>query len=208
MADIDIGKLIQKTVKELSTPKLIPIEASARHVHLSKSHIEELFGAGYEPKIKKELSQPGQYQYNERVMLIGPKGVINGIAILGPPRGSTQVELSKTDAVALGIDAPVRESGNLTGSPGIIISSGSAVKKINEGVIIAKRHIHMKEEDGEYYGVKDKQLVCVKTLTDRPLTFEDVVVRISNSYSLSMHIDYDEANACGFKQGVFGRIFT
>ncbi|XVE34066.1 phosphate propanoyltransferase [Wukongibacter baidiensis] len=186
--------------------KTIPVEASARHVHLSVEHIERLFGKDYEMSKKKELSQPGQFQYNERVTLIGPRGVLKGVAILGPARDKTQVEISKTDARALGINPPVRESGKLDGSGNIYIATEKAVVEANESVIIAKRHIHMTPDDAESFGVEDKQLVSVRVKGDRTVVFEDVVVRVNRIYKLSMHIDFDEANACGHKDGVVGEI--
>ncbi|RKD27208.1 phosphate propanoyltransferase [Caminicella sporogenes] len=184
----------------------IPIEVSARHVHLSKEHIEKLFGRDYNMSKKKDLSQPGQFQYEERVMLIGPKGILRGVAILGPAREKTQVEISKTDAVVLGINPPVRESGNLEGSEKIYIATEKAVVEAMESVIIAKRHIHMTPEDAKKFGVEDKQLVSVKVKSDRPVVFEDVLVRVNKEYKLSMHIDFDEANASGYKEGVVGEI--
>lgn len=208
MTGNEIDSIVKKIMDNIQPKKAIPIEASARHVHLSKKHVEELFGAGYELNIKKELSQPGQYQYEERVTLIGPRGILKNVAILGPPRYQTQVELSKTDAVALGIRIPVRDSGNLEGSGSIFIASDRAVVRIEEGVIAAKRHIHMTEEDALEFKVANKQIVRVEIMSDRPLVFDDVLIRVSKNFRLSMHIDYDEANASGFEPGVFGRILT
>ncbi|WP_432409617.1 phosphate propanoyltransferase [Wukongibacter sp. M2B1] len=188
--------------------KTIPVEASARHVHLSEEHIEKLFGKDHEMSRKKELSQPGQFQYEERVTLIGPKGVLKGVAILGPARNNTQVEISKTDARTLGINPPVRESGKLNGSRDIYIATEKAVVEAKESVIIAKRHIHMTPEDSERFGLNDKQLVSVRVKGDRSVIFEDVVVRVNSKYKLSMHIDFDEANASGYKDGVIGEIVS
>jgi putative phosphotransacetylase len=155
---------------------------------------------------KKDLSQPGQFQYNERVTLIGPKGVLKGVAILGPARDKTQVEISKTDAIALGINPPVRESGDLDGSEKIYIATEKTVIEANESVIIAKRHIHMTQEDAKRLGVKDKQLVRVRINSDRPVVLEDVVVRVNSRYRLSMHIDFDEANGAGYEDGTLGEM--
>uniref|UniRef100_UPI0031590F12 phosphate propanoyltransferase n=1 Tax=Caloramator sp. Dgby_cultured_2 TaxID=3029174 RepID=UPI0031590F12 len=157
---------------------------------------------------KKELSQRGQYQYQEKVWLIGPKGIFKDVSILGPPRNKTQVEISKTDAIFLGIDAPLRDSGDLVNSPSIIIATEKAAIRIKEGVIIARRHIHMNEQDAKEFGVEDKQLVSVKIMSERPVIFEDVLIRVYKDYTLAMHIDYDEANACGYKDGIYGRLIV
>jgi putative phosphotransacetylase len=203
-----IKEIVKKVIYTIggSNTIPIPIEASARHVHLSEEHIEKLFGKDYKMSKKKDLSQPGQFQYEERVTLIGPKGVLKGVAILGPTRKKTQVEISKTDARTLGINPPVRESGKLDGSENIYIATERAVVEAKESVIIAKRHIHMTPEDAKRFGVDDKQLVSVKVKSDRPVVFEDVLVRVNNRYKLSMHIDFDEANASGYKDGVVGEI--
>jgi putative phosphotransacetylase len=205
--DEQLIEQIAKRVKEILEPSNeVPIEASGRHVHLSREHVELLFGKDYKLKKKKELSQPGQYQCEERVILIGPKGVIQNVAVLGPERDKTQVEISKTDAISLGVDAPIRESGDLEGSGTLFIATENAVVKAEESVIIAKRHIHMTREDAKRLKVKDKDIVKVKVKSDRPIIFEDVVVRVSDRYKLSMHIDYDEANASNFRKGIKGEI--
>ncbi|KRQ86494.1 Phosphate propanoyltransferase [Caloramator mitchellensis] len=206
--EVFLDNLAKNIVRNIKCQRLIPIEASGRHVHLSIQHVIELFGKDYELKIKKELSQKGQYQYEEKVMLIGPKGVYKDVSILGPPRSKTQVEISKTDAIFLGVDAPLRDSGNLSKSPSIIIATDKAAIRIAEGVIIARRHIHMNEKDAIEFSVKDKQLVSVKILSQRPVIFEEVLVRVNRDYSLTMHIDYDEANACGYIDGVYGRLIV
>ncbi len=202
IVDIIIEKVRQKLVAEC----FIPVEASARHIHLSQEHIAMLFGSDYRLTQKKELSQPGQYQCCERVRLIGPKGVINGVSVLGPPRERSQVELTLTDSVLLGIRPPVRDSGDLEGSGTLFIASEKAVIRAAESVIIAKRHIHMRPIDAERFGVSDKQGVNVRMFGQRPLVFEDVLVRVSESYSLAMHIDFDEANAAGFTEGTVCKI--
>ena len=181
------------------------VEVSARHIHLSKEHLESLF-KDQEIGIKKELSQPGQYQADIRVTLIGPKGVLQNIAVLGPSRNNTQIELSLTDARVLGINPPVRDSGDTKGSAGVIISANGRAIELTEGVIIAKRHIHMTPKDAVLRGVKDKDLVKVRVEGDRPLIFDDVLVRVSDKYSLAMHIDFDEANAVGHRPDSRGRI--
>lgn len=215
MNNIDIQKICEEVIKELASvtrieenTNLIPIEASGRHVHLSKKHIEELFGNGYEMEIAKELSQPGQYQMKERVRLIGPKGVIDNVAVLGPARDNTQVELSITDGRILGINPPVRNSGDTASSPGMFISSGDKMIRLNEGVIVSNRHIHMSTEDAKRLNVSDKDLVNVKVYSDRPVIFEDVLIRVNDQFSLSMHIDYDEANSCSLKKDTMGEIYV
>lgn len=174
----------------------IMIEASGRHVHLSAQDLETLFGKGYELTPKKWLSQPGQFASEERVAVVGPKGSFDHTAILGPVRKETQVELSLTDARALGITAPIRESGDLEGSTGIHIVGPKGEIDIDKGVIIAKRHIHLTPEDAEKFGVKDKQIVNVKVGGERGLIFGEVVCRVSEKYATAMHVDFDEANAC------------
>lgn len=181
--------------KELKMAKIL-VETSARHVHLTEADIEKLFGKGYELTVKKELSQPGQFACNERVTVKGPKSEIRNISILGPARKETQVELSLTDARAVGIAAPIRESGDLDGTPGCTIIGPAGQIEIERGVIAAKRHIHLTPEAAAEIGVKDKQEVCVKIDSEaRSLVFGDVVVRVSASYAPAMHIDTDESNA-------------
>ncbi|WP_418964856.1 phosphate propanoyltransferase [Cetobacterium sp.] len=198
-------ELKQKVDKDI---KRIPIEASGRHIHLSERDAEVLFGERYQFTKMKDLSQPGQYACKERVRLIGPKGVIDGVIVLGPFRGETQVELSLTDARALGITPILRESGNIKDTPGVLITNGDRYLKLNEGVIIAKNHIHMTEEDSRRLNLKDRDRVKVKICSSlRPMVFEDVVVRVSNRFSLNMHIDYDEANACFLTADSYGEIY-
>lgn len=206
MDEVLVSNIVKRVVEIINNDKSIPVEASARHVHLSKEHMVKLFGEDYEMTKKKDLSQPGQFQYNERVTLIGPRGIIKGVGILGPAREKTQVEISKTDARTLGIDPPVRESGQLSGSGALFIATEKAVIDAKESVIIAMRHVHMTTEDAVRFDVNDKQLVSVKVKADRPIVFEDVVVRVNDRYKLSMHIDLDEANAVGYKNGICGEI--
>ena len=182
----------------------VELEASGRHVHVTKEQALALFGHPLTPK--RELSQPGQYLANERVNVIGPKGVFANVAVLGPERSAGQVEVSMTDARVLGVDAPVRQSGQTQNSPGITLKNGTASVELPEGVIVAKRHIHITPEDAGRMGVKDKQVVRLQTYTDRPLIFGDVVVRVSPQFQTRVHLDYDEANACGFRNGDLGRI--
>ena len=174
------------------------VETSARHVHVSKEDLETLFGKGAKLTFKKELSQPGQFACEERVTIVGPKRDLKGVTILGPECPSTQVEISATDARSLGITAPIRESGDIKGSGACKIVGPCGEVDITEGVIIAKRHIHLTPEDAEELGVKDKEIVWVKVNTDeRKAILGDVVVRVSDKFSRAMHIDTDESNAIG-----------
>lgn len=185
------------------------IETSARHVHLSKEHIDILFGAGHELTFKKALSQPGQFACEERVTVVGEKKEIKNISILGPARSATQVEVSLTDARTLGVKAPVRESGDIAGSGACKIIGPCGEVEISEGVIAAKRHIHLTPEAAAEMGVKDKQIVCVKIDSDgRKTIFGDVVIRVSDNFSPAMHIDTDESNAAGCVPGMMGEVIT
>lgn len=198
------NSIMSDTAKQ--TNHLIPIEASGRHVHLKKEDIDRLFGEDYQMTINRELSQPGQYQYMERVTLIGPKNIIKNVSILGPARNRTQVEVSKTDALTLGLDPPIRESGDLDGAASIYIASEKGVIKVEEGLIIAKAHIHMTPEDAKKMKLEDRDIVKVRVKSQRPILFEDILVRVNKNYKLNMHIDYDEANACGFQPGIMGEL--
>ena len=181
------------------------VETSARHVHLSREAIDTLFGKGYTLTNKKDLSQPGQFACEEKVEVIGPKGSLK-MSILGPARPASQVEISLSDARTLGVKAPVRESGDIVGTPGCTIKVGENVVEISEGVIVAKRHIHMTPADAAEIGVSDKEIVKVKLDTARPLIYDDVVVRVSEKFALAMHIDTDEANAAAAAGTVYGEI--
>lgn len=183
------------------------VETSARHVHLSEEHLKVLFGEGATLTKKKDLSQPGQFACEERVTVVGPKKSIERVSILGPTRPATQVEVSLTDARSLGIDAPVRESGDVAGSGACKLIGPAGEVEISEGVIVAKRHIHFTPEDAAEFGFADKQIVSVKIESgDRSLVFGDVVVRVSPKFAAAMHIDTDEANAaCAFGQ-VYGEV--
>jgi len=182
----------------------IPVELSGRHAHLSEKDALDLFGGPLTPV--RELSQPGQFLCKERVRLIGPKGVIDNVAVLGPARGSSQVEISKTDARILGTDAPVRQSGDTSGTPGIILASQTGIVGLEEGLIVAARHIHMAPRDAARFGVSDNERVCVRVDGERPLILEDVLVRVSENFRLAMHIDPDEGNSSGWRSDVSGRI--
>ncbi len=187
--------------------KEVLVEISARHVHVSEEHLEILFGKGYKLTPKKDLSQPGQYACEERVTVVGPKKELAGVSILGPCRKATQIELSLTDARAIGVKAPIRESGDIAGSGACKLIGPAGEVELLEGVIAAKRHIHMTTADAEKYGITDSQIVSVKIPTEgRALIFGDVVARVSDSYALAMHLDTDEANAAAIPGSCIGEI--
>ncbi len=186
------------------------VETSARHIHVSREHLDILFGKGYELTNKKDLSQPGQFACEEKLVVVGPKGSLKA-SILGPTRPASQVELSLTDARAIGVTAPIRESGDIAGSGAckLVNPDTGAEVELNEGVIAAKRHIHLTPEAAAEMGVCDKQIVSVKVDSDseRSLIFGDVVVRVSEKFAPAMHIDTDEANAVFNKsREVYGEI--
>ncbi len=201
-----VESIVNEVVKRVQEEALIEIEASGKHVHLNREAIDALFGEGYQLTKAKDLSQPGQFACKERVTLIGPKGALHNVVVLGPERKESQVEVSQTDAVVLGIPVPVRESGKLEGTPGIVIAAGSKMIRLERGLIAAQRHIHVKAEDAAKYKVENGEIVQVKVFGKRPLIFDDVLVRVSPNFETYMHIDYDEANACGFTKGTKGKI--
>ena len=183
------------------------VETSARHVHLTKETVEVLFGEGYQLTKKKDLSQPGQYACEERVTIVGPKKELAGVSILGPVRKADQVEWSATDARSIGLPIVIKESGDLVGTPGCKIVGPKGEVEIKEGVIVAKRHIHMTTKDAEECGVENGQIVGVKVENDyRSLVFGDVVVRVRDDFALAMHIDTDESNAACVAPGTMGEI--
>jgi len=179
----------------------IPVGVSNRHIHLSPQDVEALFGSGYELTPLRELSQKGQFAASETVTLHGPKGTISGVRILGPARGATQVEISRTDGFALGIHAPVRLSGDIEGTPGIVLIGMKGKITIERGVIVAKSHVHLSPQDAESLRVSEGDRLMLQTSGDRPLIFPDVVARINPRFSLDFHVDTDEANAAGLKTG-------
>ncbi len=184
----------------------IPVELSARHIHLSAEHASLLFGGDL--TFDRPLSQPGQFLCKERIRLIGPKGILDNVAILGPTRKHTQVEISLTDARNLGVRAPIRHSGDLPGTPGIILASRPGLVGLEEGVIVAGRHIHMPTDYAVKWGITDRQLVRVRLDCERPLILEDVLVRVADDFHLAMHIDFDEGNACGWEADKSAQIIT
>ena len=195
---------IQMLTEQLVHRLFVELEASGRHVHVTREQAQTLFGHGLTPK--RPLSQPGQYLANERVTVVGPKGTFENVAVLGPERKKAQVEISLTDGRTLGLEAPVRLSGDVSGTPGVTLIGPGGTVTLNQGVIAAQRHIHLTPEDARNFGVKDKQVVKLQTFTARPVIFQDVAVRVSPEFASYVHLDYDEANACGFAKGDLGRI--
>lgn len=200
MEQLELHALVETVVGRL----FVELEASGRHVHVTREQALELFGHPLTPQ--RPLSQPGQYLANERVTVVGPKGEFRNVAVLGPERKEGQVEISLTDARTLGIDAPIRLSGDVKDSPGAMLVGERGRVTLRQGVIAAKRHIHLTPEDAARFGVRDKQNVKLQTYTSRPVIFEDVAVRVSPEFASYVHLDYDEANACGFRKGDLGRI--
>jgi putative phosphotransacetylase len=184
----------------------IPVGVSGRHVHLSREHLDALFGAGYELTKKKDLSQPGQFASDETVDVITTKGAFARVRILGPVRKDTQIELALSDSVKLGITPPIRDSGNVAGSPGVVLVGPNGTITLEQGAIVALRHIHMTPADAERFGVKDKDMVQVECLGERAMTMGQVLVRVSDQYALEMHVDTDEGNAACLKTGQNVRI--
>ena len=202
MEETNLQTLVETVLERL----FVELEASGRHVHVTKDQAIALFGHPLTPR--RPLSQPGQFLAQERVTVVGPKGRFENVAVLGPERKEAQVEVSLTDARLLGIEVPVRLSGDVAGSPGAVLEGPRGRTELHQGVIAAKRHIHLTPEDAARFGVKDKQNVRLKVYTSRPCVFEDVTVRVSPEFASYVHLDYDEANACGFRKGDLGRILT
>ena len=191
-------------VRAVTERLFVELEASGRHVHVTKEQASALFGHLLTPE--RPLSQPGQYLARERVTVIGPKGEFRDVAVLGPERKEAQVEISLTDGRTLGIEPPVRLSGDVSGSPGATLLGTCGKVELSTGVIAAQRHIHLTPEAAQHFGVRDKQVVKLKTMTQRSVIFENVAVRVSPEFASYAHLDYDEANACGFRKGDLGRI--
>ena len=182
----------------------VPVEASGRHVHVTAEQAQLLFGHDLTPD--RPLSQPGQFLSKERVTVAGPKGIFRNVAVLGPVRKEAQVEISLTDGKTLGLAPPVKLSGDVTGSPGCVLEGPCGKVTLDRGVIAARRHIHLAPADGKLLGVRDGQVVKLQVFSRRPVIFGDVTVRIHDDFRRAAHLDYDEANACGFAQGDLGRI--
>lgn len=200
------GKNLDALVDAVLGRIFVKLEASGRHVHITKEQAQTLFGHPLTPK--RELSQPGQFLANERVTVVGPKGEFQNVAVLGPERKEAQVEISLTDGRVLGIQPPVRLSGDVKGSPGATLVGPKGTVKLQQGVLAAQRHIHVTPEDGKRLGLQDKQIVKLQVFTQRPVVFEDVTVRIHKDFATYVHLDYDEANACGMEPGDLGRIIS
>lgn len=186
--------------------KTTPVNLSNRHAHLSKEHVEILFGKGHELTVMKDLSQPGQFACEERVDVVGPKCTLKNVRILGPERPETQVEVSIFDARSAGISPVIRQSGAIEGTPGCKLVGPAGEVVLDKGVIVASRHIHMNSADGEALGLKDKDIVSVRVGDDRSVVLENVLVRVHDSFALDMHIDIEEGNAAGIKGGELGEI--
>ena len=193
-------ELTERVLKNI----FVELEASGRHVHVTREQAMTLFG--HPLTEKRPLSQPGQFLANERLTVVGPKGEFQNVAVLGPERKEAQVEISLTDGKVLGLTPPVQLSGNVENSPGAVLIGPVGQVVLGKGVIAAQRHIHMTPADAARFGVQDKQAVKLQVFTDRPLIFEDTVVRVSENFATFVHLDYDEANACGFQAGDLGRI--
>ncbi|MCM2278471.1 MAG: phosphate propanoyltransferase [Oligoflexia bacterium] len=182
-------------------PIPIPVAVSNRHVHLSRADLDVLFGPGYRLTPLRPLSQPGQFAAQECVTIQGPKGRIESVRILGPERKATQIEISQTDAYKLGVEAPLRDSGDIAGSGGLQLSGPRGELTIHEGVILSWRHVHMHTSDAARFGLRDRDHVRVRTGGERSVTFENVLVRVNEAFSLEMHLDTDEANAALLRNG-------
>jgi putative phosphotransacetylase len=212
---VDQNELVQ-LIKEVTiqvlaqnqTQSEVPIAVSNRHVHLSKEHVERLFGRGYQLNKLKDLSQPGQFACKETVTLIGPKGKVEKVRVLGPARGDTQIEVSLYDGFSLGITPPIRDSGDIEGTPSVIIQGPRGQLKVEKGLICAARHIHMHSDDAVRFNVTNGQRVQVKVQGQRGVVFDNVLIRVSPKYRLEMHIDLDEANAAQIKNGQIGVIIA
>ena len=195
---------LEQLTEVISGKLFVELEASGRHVHVTEAQAKILFGHGLTEK--RPLSQPGQFLSQERVTLEGPEGSFRNVAVLGPERKEGQAEISLTDCRQLGIKAPVRLSGEIRGTPGIRLKGPVGTVDLPEGLIVAKRHIHLTPEAAQTFGVRDRQVVKLQTYTERPCIFEDVVIRVSGDFAPYVHLDFDEANACGFHPGDLGRI--
>ena len=198
------GQELHALMEAVTRRLFVEQEASGRHVHVTREQAEVLFGHPLTPQ--RPLSQPGQYLAQERVTVIGPKGEFRNVAVLGPERKEGQVEISLTDGRTLGIEAPIRLSGDVAGSPGITLEGERGSVTLSQGVIAAQRHVHLTPEDAAKFGVKNGQTVRLQTYTTRPTVYGDVAVRVSPDFASYVHLDYDEANACGFRKGDLGRL--
>lgn len=204
-------EVARRVISRISPPQvgsriLVPIGVSARHVHLTRDVLESLFGPGYELTPMRKLSQPGEFAAEETVTIVGPKGAIERVRLLGPLRKFTQVELARSDGLRLGLDLPVRRTGDLAGSPGITLVGPRGTVVLSEGAIRATRHIHMTPGDAERFGLRDGQVVRARIEGPRSLVFENVLVRVSSRFVLDFHIDTDDANAAGVTTGCLAEV--
>ena len=202
----EVENLRAEGARQAAPNDRVPVNASNRHVHLSREHADILFGPGFSFRKMKDLSQPGQFACDECVLVAGPKGALEKVRILGPVRGKTQIEILASDQFTLGVTAPVRQSGDLAGSAAATIVGPLGSVRIEEGVIIAQRHIHLDPASAEAMGLKDKEKVSVAVEGPRPVLFRDVLVRVHAEYARDMHIDLDEANACLIKNGTLCKV--
>jgi putative phosphotransacetylase len=200
--------IVEEIVERLSSMKnasshvtKIPVGVSARHVHLTKEHLSHLFGTGYELSVRYNLSQPGQFAAEETVLIAGPKGSLEGVRILGPFRSLTQVEVAMSDAYKLGVTPPIRNSGDVAGSAPITIAGPKGSLSLTEGLIVARRHVHMTPDNANQFAVRDGDVVSVRTFGFRSIVFDDVLIRVNPNYRLEMHVDTDEANAALLRTG-------
>jgi len=201
-----VERVVRECMANQKSVEDIPVGVSNRHIHLSQADLEALFGPGAVLHNKKDLKQPGQFACEEVLTVIGPKGSLKKVRVLGPVRPESQVEVSKTDARTLGVTAPVRESGVLAGTPGVVLEGPCGKVELTHGVIVAQRHIHLDPETANALNVKDKDSVCVETFGERGCILKNVTVRVSSKYAPEMHVDTDEANACQMKDNDMIRI--
>lgn len=207
LSEQQLRELVSKVVESVSDKTAtaegdIPVGISNRHIHLSREHVDILFGKGYQLTKLKDLSQPGQYACKEQLTLVGPSmRAIEGVRVLGPERKSSQVEISRTDSFTLKVKPPVRESGDIKGSAPVTVIGPKGIVTLNEGCIIANRHIHMSEDEGKMFGVRDGEYVDVELNGERRSLFYDVQIRVHKDFRLEMHIDTDDANAAGVGNG-------
>ncbi|MFD1040139.1 phosphate propanoyltransferase [Virgibacillus byunsanensis] len=213
MNQSELTEIIETTVEEVlrehalnRNKNQVPIAISNRHAHLSRAGLERLFGKGYALKKAKDLSQPGQFAAQETVTVIGPKGKLRNVRLLGPTRGETQVEVSLTDARKLGVTPPIRNSGDIEDSSPVTLQGPRGQLKLDKGLICAARHIHMHTSDAEAFGVANGDIVQVTVGGKRATTFENTLIRVSPNYQLEMHVDYDEANTAGIENGATGTV--
>ncbi|MBF0543798.1 MAG: phosphate propanoyltransferase [Candidatus Riflebacteria bacterium] len=199
---IIVGEVLKHIdLQERLRPGMVPVGVSNRHLHVSQADLEKLFGKGYQLKVMKNLSQPGQYAAEETVLLAGPKGILEKVRILGPVRPSTQIEIAWTDSFSLGVKPIVRDSGSTKDTPGCVVIGPKGSVTLDEGVIVASRHIHMHTKDAEKFGLKDMDRVSVKTPGPRSVIYNNVLIRVSEKFALDFHLDTDEANSAGLKNG-------